>query len=288
MLYSSQVMHMDRSKTGGLIAAARKEKGLTQKDLAQRLHVSDRAVSKWERGAGFPDVGLLEPLAAALDLNVLDLLRGERTEETDVHAAVQEALDAFQEKRRQTRKYMLGEILRALVFVSVFGVILAYIFPLKRPVDQTITAGVYQDGVLTAYTDVEMQGEIEHHLPTGNKGYWGRFAISCVEWTCREGVHAGIGFRDSDGLTYSMAGISTHRLYDPCTIISPDLTEFAFTLQSPHMLHDGEPRAEGWCILATSPEMYEAYCDQMAYPPPALTSPAPERLPEFPSAWKQW
>ena len=57
---------MDREKTGGLIASARKERGLTQKELAAQLHVSDRAVSKWERGAGFPDVSLLEPLADAL------------------------------------------------------------------------------------------------------------------------------------------------------------------------------------------------------------------------------
>ena len=41
---------MDREKTGALIAATRKERGLTQKELAERLHISDRAVSKWERG----------------------------------------------------------------------------------------------------------------------------------------------------------------------------------------------------------------------------------------------
>ena len=69
---------MDRTKTGALIAAARKEQNMTQKELAAALHVSDRAVSKWERGAGFPDISLLEPLADALGLGVLDLLRGER------------------------------------------------------------------------------------------------------------------------------------------------------------------------------------------------------------------
>lgn len=51
---------------------------MTQKELAAALHVSDRAVSKWERGAGFPDISLLEPLADALGLGVLDLLRGEQ------------------------------------------------------------------------------------------------------------------------------------------------------------------------------------------------------------------
>ena len=50
---------------------------MTQKELAAALHVSDRAVSTWERGAGFPDISLLEPLADTLGLGVLDLLRGE-------------------------------------------------------------------------------------------------------------------------------------------------------------------------------------------------------------------
>lgn len=277
---------MDRIKTGELIAAARKEKGLTQKELAQKLHISDRAVSKWERGAGFPDISLLEPLADALDLQVLDLLRGERTEETDVHAAVQEALDAFQEKRRQTRKYVLGELGKVCSFLLAFGMLLAYMFPLKRGVDQTITAGIYLDGALITYTDVEIRGEIAYQL-NGDRDYWGRFAIGCVEWTTREQANAGINLRGEDGLSYAMPGVTSRRLWDMDMVISPDMTEFAFALQSPHIMHDGEPRAEEWCVLATSPEMYETYCAQIADPPPALTSPAPERLPEFHSAWKQ-
>ena len=68
---------MDSLKTGALIAEARKEKNMTQRELASALHVSDRAVSKWERGAGFPDVSLLEPLADALGLTVTELSHGE-------------------------------------------------------------------------------------------------------------------------------------------------------------------------------------------------------------------
>lgn len=71
---------MDTHRTGQLIAARRKELGLTQKQLAAQLNVSDRAVSKWERGAGFPDIALLEPLADALGLTVLSLLHGEADE----------------------------------------------------------------------------------------------------------------------------------------------------------------------------------------------------------------
>ena len=69
---------MDNKKTGALIAARRQELGLTQRELAERLNVSDRTVSKWERGAGFPDVSLLEPLADALELSILELIHGER------------------------------------------------------------------------------------------------------------------------------------------------------------------------------------------------------------------
>lgn len=67
---------MDNIKTGALIRERRKEKGLTQRELAERLHVTDRAVSKWERGLCSPDIALLEPLSEALDLSVLELISG--------------------------------------------------------------------------------------------------------------------------------------------------------------------------------------------------------------------
>ena len=69
---------MDNKKTGALIAARRQELSMTQKELAEKLNISDRTISKWERGVGFPDVSLLEPLADALGLSVLELIHGER------------------------------------------------------------------------------------------------------------------------------------------------------------------------------------------------------------------
>jgi len=70
---------MNCKKTGELITRVRKEHGLTQKELAQRLHISDRTISKWERGVGFPDVSLLEPLADALDLTISEIVIGEKS-----------------------------------------------------------------------------------------------------------------------------------------------------------------------------------------------------------------
>ena len=69
---------MDKEKTGRLIAQARKERGLTQQQLAERLHITAKAVSKWETGVSCPDVGLLIPLSEELGLSVTELLEGRR------------------------------------------------------------------------------------------------------------------------------------------------------------------------------------------------------------------
>lgn len=68
---------MDRYVTGSVIRKLREGKGMTQEGLAQKLHVSGKAVSKWETGQGLPDVSLLEPLAQALGISVIELFSGE-------------------------------------------------------------------------------------------------------------------------------------------------------------------------------------------------------------------
>lgn len=68
---------MNRYVTGTVIRTLREQKGMTQETLAEIIHVSGKAVSKWETGKGLPDISLLEPLAQALDLSVLELLSGD-------------------------------------------------------------------------------------------------------------------------------------------------------------------------------------------------------------------
>ena len=65
---------MDAKVLGAKIAELRKRKGITQKQLAERLHVTDGAVSKWERGINYPDLSLLEPIAVELDTDMISLL----------------------------------------------------------------------------------------------------------------------------------------------------------------------------------------------------------------------
>ncbi len=71
---------MDCAKVGGLICRLRKEKGLTQKQLADTLHLSNKTVSKWETGSGCPDVSLLPQLSALLNVDIEKILLGELPE----------------------------------------------------------------------------------------------------------------------------------------------------------------------------------------------------------------
>lgn len=67
---------MDKYVTGAVIRKLRENKKMTQEELADTLFVSSKAVSKWETGQGFPDISLIEPLAKALDISVIELFSG--------------------------------------------------------------------------------------------------------------------------------------------------------------------------------------------------------------------
>jgi len=72
---------MDAGKTGKVIAKQRKIMNMTQNELAEKLHITDKAVSKWERGLSFPDISILIPLAEILNISLYDLLKGGNDDE---------------------------------------------------------------------------------------------------------------------------------------------------------------------------------------------------------------
>ena len=92
---------MDTFETGKRIQALRKDHGWTQKELAERLCVSDKAVSKWERGLNYPDMALLEPLAKVLDTTVIELLGIEHVPEAEKVEAVTAVAAEETERLRQ-------------------------------------------------------------------------------------------------------------------------------------------------------------------------------------------
>ncbi len=75
---------MEKEKVGGFIKELRTQNGLTQKELADKVHVTDKAVSKWERGLSIPAPDLFCPLAATLGVSVMELLDGQRHREETI------------------------------------------------------------------------------------------------------------------------------------------------------------------------------------------------------------
>ena len=68
---------MNQYVTGAMIKRLREDRGMTQQQLAEKLAVSDKAISRWETGRGYPDISLLEPLSGALGVSIIELLSGE-------------------------------------------------------------------------------------------------------------------------------------------------------------------------------------------------------------------
>ena len=105
---------MDQIKIGKFIASCRKEEGMTQAELAEKLGISDRAVSKWETGKSMPDSGIMLELCGFLKINVNELLSGERIMAEFYSKQVEENLLAMrrevEERDRRALKleYWLG------------------------------------------------------------------------------------------------------------------------------------------------------------------------------------
>ena len=101
---------MEPTRIGRFIAERRKALGLTQRQLAEQLSVSDKAVSKWETGRGLPDVLLMPPLCAALGITVNDLLSGERVGEGDYRKKAEENMMELMRENAENRQRLLQSI----------------------------------------------------------------------------------------------------------------------------------------------------------------------------------
>lgn len=113
---------MNQIKIGEFIAALRKEQNLTQLELANKLGVTDRAVSKWENGRGLPDISLIVPLCEALSISVNELLCGERIITEDITAKSEENIIEtlnYSEKRIKKTKLIFYLVLASVLSVIV-------------------------------------------------------------------------------------------------------------------------------------------------------------------------
>ena len=119
---------MDAKKLGAFIAQLRKENNLTQAELAQRLQVTDKAVSKWERGLGLPDIHTIEPLADALGVSVLEVMKAQRLTDNisqeDASAVLTDTFHLAQQQRKQERKITAVSIAGSICVVGMIPIAL--------------------------------------------------------------------------------------------------------------------------------------------------------------------
>ena len=121
---------MDLIKIGKFIANCRKDKKITQEKLAEKLYISDRAISKWERGLSLPDTDKMLELCDILDITVNELLNGEKTEMNDDNKKTEKLLIDMVKQKKESDKRLLSieivigilitVILLALVFIASF------------------------------------------------------------------------------------------------------------------------------------------------------------------------
>ena len=120
---------MDQIRIGKFIAESRKSKGLTQRQLADALSISDKTVSKWECGKWLPEVSLMLPLCAALEITVNDLLSGEKVSSMEYQKKAEGNMMNLMQENEENRKRMALSVITVAITVIAVGalvVIAAY------------------------------------------------------------------------------------------------------------------------------------------------------------------
>ena len=118
---------MDPKKTGMIISNARRKLNITQKVLADKLYVSDKAVSKWERGLCFPDISVLIPLTEILNISLYDLLKGEKMNKKEVEETLKSTICySNNELKKNKKKYIMISSIIILIIVMISITILIF------------------------------------------------------------------------------------------------------------------------------------------------------------------
>ena len=117
---------MNQEKTGAFIAQLRKESNMTQVQLADELGVTNKAISKWENGNGFPEVSLLLPLCNELEITVNELLSGERVSEDDYRKKAEENMvNLVKEAQESKKKIILSTMVAGLSWLRILLIVIS-------------------------------------------------------------------------------------------------------------------------------------------------------------------
>lgn len=125
---------MEQEKIGKFILQLRKEKGMTQKQLAEKLGVTDRAISKWENGRGMPELSLMKALCDELGISVNELLSGEKIEKEDYQEKLEEnILNTIEYTSKNVeRKNCVVQFIFGVLIILVVGIGLLFVIDMSR------------------------------------------------------------------------------------------------------------------------------------------------------------
>lgn len=125
---------MDQRKTGRFIAGERKRLGMTQRQLADRLMISDKTVSKWECGSGLPEVSLMLPLCEMLGVTVNELLTGARLEKENYQQKAEENMMELMKQNQENKKKMALSAVCGIITIIAVCALVAIAAGLPLPV----------------------------------------------------------------------------------------------------------------------------------------------------------
>lgn len=167
---------MNQEKIGKFIAKLRKEKNMTQLDLANKLGITDRAISKWENGRGMPDLSLLKPLCDILDISVNELLSGESLTKKEYQEKLEEnilnTIDYSDKEIKSTKKYLKIFLTILIIIIGILLILFGIdIYRMKKGKPVLFSTWGYLYSPIIDIKEDEIKYAIEKYVVEKNNVY---------------------------------------------------------------------------------------------------------------------
>ena len=145
---------MDQERIGKFIASMRKEKGLTQEQLAEKLNVSGKTVSRWETGRNMPDYSILDALTRELNITVNDLIRGERIVKDEIIREYDNNLVEVLKEYRRLKRGKNTILILLLILTGIVGVVMWFAVGIGYSVAEMTSAQIKVDTDISLYREL--------------------------------------------------------------------------------------------------------------------------------------
>lgn len=186
---------MDSKIFGQFIAGIRKEKNMTQAELARIIGVTDKAVSRWERGAGFPDINTLEPLAKALGISIFELMRSQKSDMENKNLSDGEVVEMMSHAVEMTRENQ-GQDRASVWLGGIITVVVAFLVKLSGHAN---IGGSLFVGAMASLVAISLYFFLRNKEDKDSRKIYGFFMLAGV------GIFIGL-FRLMEIDSYALAG----------------------------------------------------------------------------------